>query len=173
MPKLNNEIAQKVDKAASDSGFTPMDPGQYRARLSKVEAKNAASSGNPMWTWEYEVVQEPYVGRKQWNNTVLTDAAMWKLAETFSAFGVSTDTDTDELIGCTVLLNVTQRVIPTGNKAGQTGNNVDQVMPDVDPAAVRHAESEHKKGNKAAAKAGGVTPTATKQGAAAAVAGEF
>lgn len=145
MPRLTGEMVKKAEKAASESGFTPLEPGVYRARLTKVDARTS-SNDNPMWTWEFEVIEPPYEGRKQWNNTTLTDAAMWKVAETFSAFGVDASTDTDELIGCTAKLNITQRVIPTGARAGQTGNNVDQVLVDDDPGAVYHADSEHRGG---------------------------
>lgn len=146
MPKLNPTLASGVKKAAESSGFTPMDEGRYRARLTEVVAKTAASSGNPMWVWTYEVIGpvaggDQYRGRKQWNNTVLTEAALWKVGESFAAFGVPEDTDTDELLGCTAVLEISQREITQGARAGQTGNNIDRVMPDEDQLAVRHRES--------------------------------
>jgi hypothetical protein len=140
-PKLNPNLATGVKKAVASSGFTPMDEGNYRARLTEVVAKNAASSGNPMWVWQYEIIEDPYSGRKQWNNTVLTDAALWKVGESFAAFGVPEDTDTDELIGCTVVLEISQRTITQGQREGQIGNNIDRVLPDMDSKAVRHRES--------------------------------
>jgi hypothetical protein len=143
MPKLNPNLASGVKKAAASSGFTPMEEGVYRARLTEVVAKNAASSNNPMWVWTYEIIDEKYKSRKQWNNTVLTDAALWKVGESFAAFGVPEDTDTDELLGCTVTLEISQREITQGARKGQIGNNIDRVLPDTDPSAVRHASSEH------------------------------
>lgn len=156
MPKLNPNLASGVKKAAASSGFTPMDNGAYRARLTDVTAKNAASSGNPMWVWTFEVIDEKYKGRKQWNNTVLTDAALWKVGESFAAFGVPEDTDTDELLGCTVLLEISQVEITQGARKGQIGNNIDRVLPDTDPGAIRHAASEHAGGG--AVKAAASTP---------------
>lgn len=149
MPKLNPQLAGGVKEAAASSGFTPLEPGTYRARLVEVEAKQAASSGNPMWVWKYEILDDKYKGRFQWNNTVLTDKALWKVAESFSAFGVDTDTDTDELIGCTVKLEVSQRVIQQGARQGQTGDNVDRVLPDDDASAIRHPNSELEGGSSA------------------------
>lgn len=140
MPRLTPTLANDVNKAAESSGFTPLEPGTYRARLTKVDAKQSRNN-NPMWVWEYEVLSEPYAGRKQWNNTVLTDKALWKVAETFAAFGVPVETDTDELIGCTVQLEVTQRTIEAGARAGQIGDNVERVLPDNDPGAIRHASA--------------------------------
>lgn len=160
MPKLATGVAESVKKAAASSGFTPMDEGRYRARLTKVTAKTAASSGNPMWVWEFEILDEKYKGRKQWNNTVLTDAALWKVGESFAAFGVPEDTDTDELLGCTVELEVSQRRITGGNREGEMGNNIDRVVPDTSPSAVRHRASELGGGGVRADTTGAADPTA-------------
>lgn len=129
MPKLPSQAATAAKEAAQGSSREALAEGTYEARLTSVIAKNAASSGNPMWVWEFEVVDEPYVGRKLWVNTVLTEKAMWKVGEMFAAFRVDTDTDTDELIGETCLLQVSQRKIEQGARAGQIGNNVDVALP--------------------------------------------
>lgn len=129
IPKLPTKAAEAAKQAGQGSSREPLDEGTYEFRLTAVNAKNAASSGNPMWVWELECVDEPYVGRKQWVNTVLTEKAMWKVAEMFTAFGYPTDTDTDELIGLTCMAEISQRVIESGAKAGQTGNNVDRCFP--------------------------------------------
>jgi hypothetical protein len=100
-----------------------------------------SSNNNPMWTWVFECVEEPYVGRKMWVHTTLTEKAMWKLAEVFAAFGVGTDTDTDILLGRLARIEVSQRVIGAGARAGQMGNNADRVLPEkdepIDPAAIK------------------------------------
>jgi hypothetical protein len=136
MPRLPSEAAKKAKEAAAAGGFTPLKAGTCEARLTKCEATTAKSSGNPMWKWEFEIVEDPYVGRRQWVNTVLVENAMWKLGEVFEAFGVPTDTDTEELIGEHVLLEVSEQPISGGARAGQPGNNVDRVLPlDADAAA--------------------------------------
>lgn len=147
MPKLSNQVAEAVKTAGESSGFTAMDEGKFRVRLVEVTAKEAKSSGNPMWTWKVEVLGpieggDRYKGRNLWINTVLVDQAMWKLAETFAAFGVPTDTDTDELLGCTAVATVIQREITQGPRAGQMGNDVSRLDPDTDPKAIRHPSSE-------------------------------
>jgi hypothetical protein len=103
-----------------------------------------------MWVWVYEILGPKGKGRKQWNNTVLTDKALWKVAESFEAFGVSTDTDTDELIGCTVVLDIAQRMITAGSRNGQIGNDITRVMPDNDEGAIRHPSSKIEGGRPAA-----------------------
>lgn len=139
MPKLGSDIAQKVKEAGESSGFAPITPGRYRARLTEVKA-GPASTGNPMWTWILEIVGpveadgsgEPgtkHRGRKQFNNTVLIENSMWKVAEAFAAFGRDTDVDTDELIGEECDVQISNRTIERGARAGQTGDNVDAMLP--------------------------------------------
>lgn len=145
MPKLSPQLATQVDEAAESSGFTPMEEAAYQARLTEVQAKNS-SNNNPMWVWIYEIIgladgTRKYRGRKQWDNTTLTEAAMWRVGKTFEAYGVPTDTDTDELIGCTVTLHIAQRQIQAGSRAGQMGNNVERIEPDRLPTAVYHKSS--------------------------------
>lgn len=124
MPKLPSAAAAEAKKAAEAGGFTAVEEGPYKLRLTDVKATNAKSSGNPMWTWELESVEEGTRGRKFWVNTVLTEKAMWKVGEMFAAFNAPTDTDTDELIGEHCLGNVVQRTITQGARAGQLGNDV-------------------------------------------------
>lgn len=132
MPKLPSEAAKKATEAASNGGFAALEEGTYRCRLVEVEAKTARSSGNPMWVWKLETA-DPDAGSEGkflWVNTVLTDKAMWKVAEMFAAFGADTDTDTDELIGEHCMAEVVQRKIEGGARAGQMGNDVQRCFPE-------------------------------------------
>lgn len=132
MPKLPQEEAAAVDEQEVQS-FEALPEGIYLASLIEVEVRpgNVAD----YWSWSFgDLVlmdvepPKPYPGR-QWVNTSLSENARWKMKEVFEAFGVSPDTDTDELIGEPVRLVVTQRVIEKGAKMGQLGNNVDAVLP--------------------------------------------
>jgi len=61
--------------------------GNYKAKCIDVQ-QNVSKSGNPMFVWEFELVEGKYKGRtfKSW--TAITPAAMWKIAETVVALGV-------------------------------------------------------------------------------------
>jgi hypothetical protein len=139
MPRLESKIAGKVNETEVGS-FKALEPGKYRCRLAEVEAKTARSSGKPMWTWKYETIESPS-GRTLWTNTVIDDSSFWKIAETFAAFGVPADTDTDELIGCTVLVTVIQREIGAGSRMGEMGNDIQRVEPDEHDEAIVHDEA--------------------------------
>ena len=95
MPKLNAKTAKAVEKTEGGT-FAPVDPGIYHIRLRDVTAKPGPKG--VYWAWEFESV-EPDVRGRFWTNTSLSDKAHFKLKEAFEAFGVPTDTDTDELLG--------------------------------------------------------------------------
>lgn len=131
MPKLNKTVAKKVADAESVD-FEAIPDGIYAAKLLSVTVKEGKESGQPYWSWEFEIDDEAndkHNGSHQWVNTSLSDKALWKMNEVFTAFGVSSDTDTDELCGEYVRLVVSQRTIQAGARAGQLGNNVDSVLP--------------------------------------------
>ena len=124
MPQLSKTTAGAVAEATGS--FEPLEDGVYHARLVNVEVKPGAAG--PYWAWEYDVTDQPYVNRKLWNNTSLSEAALWKLKESFDAYGVETDSDTDELIGQIVKLVVSSRVIQQGARKGETANQIDRVI---------------------------------------------
>ncbi len=127
MPKMTKAKAKQVDN--SNSGFEPIEDGIYFARLVNVGVKEAAN-GNPYWQWEYKIEEEgPYNGRVIWDNTSLSDAALWRLNSVFKAFGVPADTDTDDMLGLGCELSIEQKVIEQGTRAGEIGNNVSRVLP--------------------------------------------
>lgn len=136
MPKLAPEYADQASEA--ESSFSPLEEGVYTGRLAGVEAKESRN-GKPMWTWEFDEI-ENFEGVSQsgrlWVNTVIQDNTMWKLNEMFTAFGYTTDSDTDEMVGERCKLVVSQRLIEAGARKGQTGNNVDRCLP------LEHADSD-------------------------------
>lgn len=132
MPRLPAPLADQANEAQSDSrDFKPLDAGVYTGRLSKVEAANSRD-GKAMWKIEFDQIfdldNEKQPGR-QWSNMTLEESTAWKVAQFFAAFGVGTTTDTDELLNHRIRLEITQRVIPTGARAGALGNNVDRFSP--------------------------------------------
>lgn len=143
MPKLKSDVAAKVDEAES-LDFEPLPENVYNAVLDgEVEA--AEGPNGLYWKWTFKITDEGYEGRKQFVNTSLSEKALWKLKEVFEAFGVSADTDTDDLIGQPVKLMVVQRVIEKGNRKGELGNEVKQVLPASGDAAT--APKSAKKGS--------------------------
>lgn len=127
MAKLNKGMAKKTAEASSN--FEPLEDGAYHVRLTKVDTDRTGGAG-PYWSWEFDVVEPgDYEGRKLWNNTSLSEQALWKLNEAFKAFGVDTDTDTDELLGQVCKAIVSTRTIPSGARKGELGNQVDKLIP--------------------------------------------
>ncbi len=131
MPKLSNTDAARVEEAETTS-FEPLPVGTYPVRLNEVTVSDReGASGFHYWRWELEVDDpddDTFNGRKMWTNTSLSPKADFKMKETFEAFGFTTDTDTDEIVGERCLAAVVQRVIEGGTRAGQTGNDVQNLM---------------------------------------------
>lgn len=93
----------------------PLDPGFYTVRISESELTES-STKKPMLKLTYDVLGDadgnPVEGnRKLWDNCVLTDNALWKIKNLFSALELDTsaivDMDTDELIGMEMGVKVT------------------------------------------------------------------
>lgn len=145
MAKLN-KTQQKQAEEASGGDFDPLPDGIYHGKLVDVDTTREGPKG-PYWSWEFDVVQnDQYNNRKLWNNTSLSKAAAFKMDETYKAFGVPLDTDTDDLLGKVVKMQVSQRTIQSGDREGEIGNQIDRLRP-ADPdvlAAVEKAAAAEK-----------------------------
>ena len=97
MPKLNAQLAGQVDQQEASS-FEALPAGTYTVRLMDVEARMSAN-GNQVWSWTYEILDEPHRGRRLWDTTALTEKALWRLKAVFDAFGATPDIGTDDLSG--------------------------------------------------------------------------
>lgn len=139
MAKLTPDLQEGV-KNAQSSGFDPLPDGAYHLRLRDVDTTKSGEKG-PYWSWEFEIIDDfewtpedaktpqNAKGRRLWNNTSLSEKAFFKMKETFDAFGVDVDTDTDELIGKVVKGQVSQRTIQQGARKGELANQIDRLKP--------------------------------------------
>lgn len=137
MPKLNDEVATQVETA--EDGFKPVDEGIYVLFL-KEDVSVHDGDAAPYWRWTFEVpethpnadgeeVPQAKAGRRFWTNTSLSAAAHFKLKETFGAFGVPTNTDTEDLVGRRVKAHIIIKTIQGGNRKGELGNEISKLFP--------------------------------------------
>jgi len=151
VPKLNQDTAQKVDNA--EDGFKPVEEGVYVLQLVE-DVEVVEGPKGPYWKWTFEVPndQPVAVGRKFFTNTSLSEAAFFKIKETFKAFGVPTDTDTEDLVGKRVKAVIGIRTIQGGSRKGELGNDITKLLPiDAEDPAVEDAKVST---DKASAKGG-------------------
>lgn len=127
MPRLDENAANRVNEAEESSGI--MDEGIYEMILTKVET--ASGDKGTYWKWTFKVPEDApkYPKWNQWLNTSLSEASAWRLKEVFKAFGVTPDTDTDDLIGQRVRVEVGTTIIQKGPRTGEAGNQVKKVLP--------------------------------------------
>lgn len=127
MPRLKDDVAAKVE--AAEDGFKPLDPGIYVVQLKEdVEIKEGAKG--TYWKWTLEIpAGEPGAGRRLWTNTSLSEAAFFKLKEMFAAFGVPVNTDTEELVGRKIRVQVKHATINQGSRKGELSNEIEKCLP--------------------------------------------
>jgi hypothetical protein len=130
MAKLADDLANDVTNYVPET-FEPIEDGVYLARLEEdVEVK--VGPRGPYWSWKFVVREEdnPGLTRKKvtlYHRTSLSAAAAFKLHETFAAFGVSANTDTEDLVNTAepaVKVHVVQKVAEQGKYAGEIVNDL-------------------------------------------------
>lgn len=147
MPKLNKKEAQETAKTeAWGTGPRLLPEGRYAGRLMSVtESDQPGPSGYNQWSWRFthlHDVEGNDLGGTQFLNTSLSPKARGGLKQAFDAFGYTTDSDTDEMLGEWAVLYITQGVAQQGKRAGQTVNSVNSIAEfvpdewDFDPDAV-------------------------------------
>lgn len=129
MPQLEKAKAKQVEETEGAS-FEAFPEGIYLGTLMDVESREG--NAGEYWSWKFSSIisiedEKSYPG-SLWVNTSLSEASAWKLKEVFEAFGVAADSNTDELLGKTAWLAVSQRTIEKGSRMGEIGNNVERVM---------------------------------------------
>lgn len=130
MPKLTKKQAKAVDN--SDSEFPLLDAGLYWLVLNKVVEKKGQQA--PYWEWEFSIVtnedgEDLQSAGRIWENTSLSEKAQWRLKSMFDAFGVPTDTDTEDLIGHGIWANIGQEIQQEGARKGQMVNTFLSAIP--------------------------------------------
>lgn len=145
MAKLNKEKAAATE-AAESRDFSALPAGVYHCKLREVQTERAGQpltgASGPYWIWVWDVRSpEKYVGRRLFLNTSLSEGALWKLKQVYTALGYTTDSDTDEMVGEMATLTVSTRVQEQGQRAGQLSNNVDNVGEFTGPAELAEVDS--------------------------------
>ena len=155
MPKLAAKQAKAVDEAEAASGSYLLPEGRYAAQLLEVNEKEGAE--HPYWVWAFGNLHDSHgnlVPGRMWNNTSLSPKSFPFLKATFEAFGYTTDSDTDEMVGEWVVLYLVQEPIGKGPKAGQLRNSVQSLQEfdknkwDFNPADFTPASANASSGSK-------------------------
>lgn len=132
MAKLNQAVAEQVDNA--EDGFKPIPEGVYIVQL-MADVEVGEGKRGPYWKWAFEIPAQhegedvQHAGRRFWTNTSLSSDSFWKLKEAFTAFGVSTDTDTEDLVGKRVKAHIGVEVAKGGSRQGEPVNTIKKLLP--------------------------------------------
>ena len=134
MPKLTKAKAKAVGESETTS-FEPYTPGLYVVVLEEVQAgPELQGPAGPYWKAvcsvesTYPDLEHARKG-KTFDNLSLSDAADWKMKQFFGAFGMTADTDTDELIGHRAVQRLGITTIQKGPRAGEDSTDVVEWLP--------------------------------------------
>lgn len=138
-PKIRVNLSEIPD-------YVSVDAGRHRAKVLEVTEENSRSSGEPMWTWLWEVIGGDSEGRNIKSYTSLQEHALGGLKMHAKAFGYDVEKDEDvtfdsgKVIGKIAILVVTKRKV----RSRETGEEIDlssvsNVMPDADAKGKRGA----------------------------------
>lgn len=108
MAKIKYDVSDVEPSNQSDFS-TPVPKGLYKCKVNEVSDGTSKSSGKPMLTVEYEIVQKgEWKGRRLWDYIVLDDSSAWKMRQFTDALGKKAKgtLDTNALAGEMVLVRV-------------------------------------------------------------------
>lgn len=107
-------------------GFVIPD-GIYKVKCMNVE-QTVSKGGNPMFVWDFEIVDGPHAGFKSKVFTAITPAAMWKVAETVIALGVGQQGSVVKFKRSDVLNKECGAMFETSEYNGQNRSQIARVM---------------------------------------------
>lgn len=123
-----------VDENAG--GFTAIPRGNYQAIVDDVIYGNSQRSGNPMWTWTFEVCEGEYTGRKLFFHSPFTPNMISRVKRVLTRvapelantkFNPKEVAESGALLGKRATLRVDVR-----KYEGENRNNVKDVLPPQD-----------------------------------------
>lgn len=130
-----------LSTATFDADLTNVDggylnsAGTFLGRVKEIK-KQMSRSGNPMFVVDLEVVDGPESGKSTRTWLTLTEKAMWKVAEFYTAIGVATvgqkaSPTYDDIVGKLVQFTTSTRTYTTtdenGDEVERTTANVESV----------------------------------------------
>lgn len=96
-----------------ETDFAPLEPGEYTAIIIDSELKRTKSGNGQYIALTFEVMDDPYNGRRLWENLNIdnpnakaVEIAMRKLSSICRAVGVMSPKDTEELHDKMMLISV-------------------------------------------------------------------
>lgn len=117
----------EVDLTNVETGGFTIPDGVYKVRCMNVE-QSVSKGGNPMFVWDFEVVDGPHKGFKSKVFTAITPSAMWKVAETVIALGVGQQGSVVKFRRQDVLNKECGALFETTEYNGQNRSQITRVM---------------------------------------------
>lgn len=121
MPRIN------VNLNEVEGGFPLLPEDKYLVEIQDT-SKLMKSDAGPYIRWIAKVVEGEYADKFIGWNTSLLPQALWNVKNMLEAANVDWEEDgfdTEDVIGALIIVDVSQRTIEQGRRAGELGNQVD------------------------------------------------
>ena len=130
---VDDETFETLIPEGAESGKIPAGD-KYIGKIIGLR-KETSSNDNPMWVWDFEIVEGDFAGMTFTQWTTLTNNSLWKLADTLTALGV--DWEPGEPINfkrSEVLGTLCRLVIRDDKYQGRETSKLDRLLPHPDGA---------------------------------------
>lgn len=127
-----DDIIVDLSGVTEQSGFEPMPAGIYSAEVDEVEF-GMSSKNNPMWTWKFRILDEPFDKRKVFYHTTFTPDDLPRTKSVLRALGFEdlanssfnprTIAEDGELVGAVCRIKLRVKIYQ-----GEKRNEVQRVM---------------------------------------------
>ena len=101
--------------------------GLYQVKCVDID-QSVSKGGNPMFVWDFEIVDGPNKGFLTKVFTAITPAAMWKVAETVQALGVGQSGQVVKFKRSDVIGKICGALIEQTEYNGSTRSQISRVM---------------------------------------------
>lgn len=118
-----------------------IEEGDYIGKLIGVD-KTTSKSGNPMWVWDFVIMEGPHAGKEYRLFTAIIPSALWKLNETLQALGVGGFGKTVSFKPQDVLNTKVVMTISDNEYNGQTRSQLDKISAPEEGAGTKFKASD-------------------------------
>jgi len=117
-----------------ETGKEPLPPGTYQAVVSGCKSGKSKNKQTPQIEWEFQVQGPTHVGRKFFDNTFLSEKALFTTKRMVVGVGASFDAsgfNTEDCLGKRVEVVLGQEYMTDdqGNKKLSPNNSIERIKP--------------------------------------------
>jgi len=121
-------------------GFGVIDSGRYHCTVFELTREIGKQSGEPYLKWCYQICEDqPFAGRRIWDNTSLKPGAKWRIVQVLKACGIDVPKghlkiNPNEILGTELVITVGQELDQYANDRDGTEDQMRNTIKGFSPA---------------------------------------